>query len=457
LAGRRFIHLHTTVAALAFLFAGLSLVGGPGPTASADFVPSTTSNWLAIDCDLTTPGVQNDCAAFVGHPLDVGIVFGNVTGVGSPGPQQLAALNFHLANSQASLLAPQAPTCAGAALDCSPDFNDLELTGGWDCSPVPPAPDDDSDADPATTRSRLVCFNALLDTPVLAQNSNVLLATVSFDALAQGTADLSLEEVAVANHQVLLMASCSPDIDATNAVCATASVTVLDPGADADLDAVDNIDDNCPFDMNPAQTNTDSGPPPPAGNVGAIGNGVFMPGDDVTVPGGDSRGDACDLDSDNDGLPDTIDPEPGLPRDLTVDDNGDGNPAVGCFGGTDPDDDGVSWDMDCDGKLDGAPADCGSVTLDADGDGLRDAWETCRWGTSNSSVDSDGDGIGDCTEAFDINGNSLVNSADATFVAQAVFGVNPRDWAFDMNGNGNITNADAVFIWQAVFNVITCL
>jgi hypothetical protein len=225
----------------------------------------------------------------------------------------------------------------------------------------------------------------------------------------------------------------------------------------SDADAVDNIDDNCPFDMNPAQTNTDSGPPPPAGNVGAIGNGVFLPGDDVTVPGGDVYGDACDLDSDNDGLPDTIDPEPGLPRDLTVDDDGDGNAAVGCFGGTDPDDDGVSWDMDCDGKLDGAPADCGSVTLDADGDGLRDAWETCRWGTSNSSVDSDGDGIGDCTEAFDVNGNSLVNSADATFVVQAVFNVNPRDWAFDMNGNGNITIADAVFIWQAVFNVITCL
>jgi hypothetical protein len=226
---------------------------------------------------------------------------------------------------------------------------------------------------------------------------------------------------------------------------------------DDDGDAVGDAIDNCPLVANPAQTNSDSGPMPPIGDVGAIGNGTGILGDDDTVPGGDAEGDVCDADDDNDGTPDGLDLDPGVPRDVTVDDDGDGMAAAGCFGGGDGADDGVSWDTDCNGTLDGAPAICGSAVMDADGDGLMDAWETCHWGTSNGSTDSDLDGSGDCTEAFDMNGNGFVTNGDATSVQQAFFNIIGRDWDFDVNGNGSITNGDATFVRQAFFGVNPCL
>jgi hypothetical protein len=223
--------------------------------------------------------------------------------------------------------------------------------------------------------------------------------------------------------------------------------------ADHDGDGTLNGPDNCPFDFNPAQENTDN----------VIGNGPGIPGDDATSPNGDVTGDACDTDDDNDGWLDTYPPSPPGPPpdphprgDTTYDDDGDGNPMLGCFGGTDAGDDGPSWDGNCDGERDGAPRICGPIANDADFDGLIDAWETCKWGTSNSSSNSDGDALGDCTEAMDVNGNGLVNGTDAVFVAQAAFGVIGRDGAFDINGNALISNADAVFVWRAFFNVTPC-
>jgi uncharacterized protein YegL len=216
--------------------------------------------------------------------------------------------------------------------------------------------------------------------------------------------------------------------------------------------------DNCLLVPNPTQANSDSGPPPPAGNTGAIGNGPGIAGHDGTVPNGDPWGDLCDSDDDNDGLGDfSGDWEPGVPRDLTLDDDADGNPAFDCYGGEDTSDDGVSWDTDCDGKIDGAPLICGSSTNDADGDGLMDAWETCHWATSNTSTNTDGDSMGDCREAMDVNGNAVLTNADATFVQQAFFDIIGADWDFDINGNGVITNGDATFVRQAFFAVNPCL
>ena len=47
--------------------------------------------------------------------------------------------------------------------------------------------------------------------------------------------------------------------------------------------------DNCQLIANAAQTNSDSGPPPPNGFFGDVGgwsNGPNIPGDDVTVANG---------------------------------------------------------------------------------------------------------------------------------------------------------------------------
>jgi hypothetical protein len=216
---------------------------------------------------------------------------------------------------------------------------------------------------------------------------------------------------------------------------------------DVDADAVVDAVDNCPGSSNPTQRNSDALP---------MGNGSGVPGDDGTVPNADAAGDTCDSDDDNDLLPDASDADAGAPRDPTIDDDGDGDGAAGCYGSTDPDDDGSSWDADCDGALDGAPADCGTESADADADGLADAWETCGWGTSNASADTDGDGLGDCREVMDVNGNGIANGTDAIFVTRTVFEATGRDAAFDINGNARITLADAVFIWRAFFGVGPC-
>jgi hypothetical protein len=251
--------------------------------------------------------------------------------------------------------------------------------------------------------------------------------------------------------------------------------------SDTDEDGLLDAADNCPLVQNPDQINSDSGPPPPAGNTGAIGNGPGIPGDDATVPNGDSLGDACDPDKDNDGLLD-VDEDPlnncgqfdGLPAnhpnpvsgDITYNDNGD----LIMLG---PGDNGPSWDTDGDVVPDGV--ECALATNprqasgsdraacwtfagpgDSDGDGLDNTWEVCKWGTDPNRQDTDGDGRGDCTEVMDVNGNGFVTVSDAVLIRQAVFGVIGEDGDFDINANRIITNVDAVLVQQAYFGVRPC-
>jgi subtilisin family serine protease len=185
-----------------------------------------------------------------------------------------------------------------------------------------------------------------------------------------------------------------------------------------------------------------------------IGNGKGIPGDDSTdpafIPG----------DCDHDGLPDASDPDPG--GDITYDDNNNG---IMCP--TDPADDGPSWDHNCNAKRDGVEGICPLAVNpngDDDGDGLKNTWEVCKWGTyaypSTSPLcqgptpalgcapagvnpqDSDGDGRGDCKEAADVNGDGVVDFvADTIYYAKAallplaLFG---KDGDFDLNGDGVI-------------------
>lgn len=96
----------------------------------------------------------------------------------------------------------------------------------------------------------------------------------------------------------------------------------------------------------------------------------------------------------NDGLTTYQDDDPG--GDFTADDDNDRIPASGCLGGTDPSDDGPSWDTNCDGIRDGLSASyCNglSTSVDSDGDHLKQRWEVCKWGTSDSDQDSDDDGL----------------------------------------------------------------
>jgi hypothetical protein len=134
--------------------------------ADADFTPPSNANWVAIDCDLGAPGVQDACSATVGNAMSVGIVVGNVTGIGSPGPVEIGAFNFDLINSDVNIASPQNPSCSAPALNCNPNFNEATVTGaGWSCTPPLPDPDVDTDGNPATTESRHSCITTSHDGP----------------------------------------------------------------------------------------------------------------------------------------------------------------------------------------------------------------------------------------------------------------------------------------------------
>jgi hypothetical protein len=227
-----------------------------------------------------------------------------------------------------------------------------------------------------------------------------------------------------------------------------------------------------------------------------IGNGSSIRGDDTTDP---APGNDCDRDGladFNEATPDFVGnyacydkcTKDGNPPatcfainyatergpDITYDDTNNGDPCcLGCLGCTnDPDDDPPAWDTDGDAVRDGAecglgtnPRDPGSAPSrvqcggigDTDGDGLLDAWETCKWGTDKAIIDTDGDGLGDCKEAADVDGNGVVDFvADVVYYAKAVllppalFG---KDGDFDINGDGIIDFVDDV-IQESQFALI---
>jgi alpha-tubulin suppressor-like RCC1 family protein len=118
---------------------------------------------------------------------------------------------------------------------------------------------------------------------------------------------------------------------------------------DSDGDGVTDASDNCPIVANPTQLNTD----------------------------GDSQGDACDNDDDNDGVADTVEITLGT-NPLTV----------------------TSWsalpkDSDGDGITDSREVAIGTNPnlADSDGDGLSDDTEIMLYCINASSNDSDGDGV----------------------------------------------------------------
>jgi hypothetical protein len=175
-----------------------------------------------------------------------------------------------------------------------------------------------------------------------------------------------------------------------------------------------------------------------------IGNGIGIGGDDATSPSGDSMPDLCDLDDDDDGLPDTADADPR--GDFTYDDDADG--VASAPYGADADDDGPSWDTDGNAVRDGVAVACAaaSTSADTDSDGLIDSWEVCKWASFATDSDSDEDGsLTDCEEVVDTNGDGadnfgdVQNSASANLLSGAAFG---KDGDFDVNGDGALNFGD---------------
>ncbi len=215
--------------------------------------------------------------------------------------------------------------------------------------------------------------------------------------------------------------------------CVEAGTNGVNPPLDTDADGVPDSTDNCVFDANTDQTDTDD----------------------------DLQGDACDADDDNDGVSDADEiaagsdplnsastPEicDGVDNDLNegVDEgfaNADGDGQADC----------VDADDDNDGQTDADEIACGSnplvaaskatdtdgdnrpdcVDTDDDNDGVLDGVDNCQLTPNADQTDTDGDGVGNSCDADD-DGDGVADGVDnCPLVA------NPDQADFDLDGIGD--------------------
>jgi hypothetical protein len=215
------------------------------------------------------------------------------------------------------------------------------------------------------------------------------------------------------------------------------------PGTNGDLDGDGTLNaiDTCLSIHDPEQLNTDSSD---------LDNGALAPGDDVTLlNGGDTLGNACDPDDDNDAVADATEMV---------------HPIAGCASATaamnpldiDTDGDHLTDGWECANGSDpanSASKSLGSGITDADGDRIADLWEMRGYNGSGASTDVDGDGCHDLVELASIDGNTNVGDPDRLSVARRALGIwgpDPeQDYVLDIDKNGVVGDPDRLFVARA--------
>ena len=163
-----------------------------------------------VDMDASTPGIQSSRDVNVGDVFQVGIVLTNIP------PLQdnlggIAALQFHLDYDKTKIVAPT--YAGGPSTNRNPRLNLADLGGpeaGWQCLPAPEGDLDEpgglgGDGKPETGQAYLGCFTA----GAAPASGTIVLATVSFTAIAKGTMQLTLNDVIAADGVALEFARCS--------------------------------------------------------------------------------------------------------------------------------------------------------------------------------------------------------------------------------------------------------
>ncbi|XP_078314791.1 thrombospondin-3-like [Crassostrea virginica] len=165
---------------------------------------------------------------------------------------------------------------------------------------------------------------------------------------------------------------------------------------DIDGDSIVNNPDNCPYVANPGQEDSDEGQKDLRGD--ACDNCPSVPNTDQRDSDGDGLGDACDEDTDNDGL---LNEEDNCPRVANIDQS--------------------DWDEDGVGDLcDNCPfvankvqndsdhdfiGDVCDTNEDEDHDGIQDNYDNCEFTPNADQLDTDDDNIGNvCDDDDDDDG-----------------------------------------------------
>lgn len=214
---------------------------------------------LSLDCDLGTAGIQDDCVYPVGtSQVQVGVYAIKSGG----GAMALGGLDAVVRAEQDKFDPPAVAPNGNNSLDRNPDFNNaIAVSGDWICS-GPPAPNNDTNADPNIADSLLSCFESTFDTvPDLAGDGTpLLLMTVTYNVEAAGTGVFTLEEGGFGNEDGSVSASCT--VAPYIVPCNPASITIEEdpydtPGAhlmtDCDV-ATPGVQDVCGVPMGTTQT-----------------------------------------------------------------------------------------------------------------------------------------------------------------------------------------------------------
>ena len=202
------------------------------------------------------------------------------------------------------------------------------------------------------------------DTLFVSQNSNGKIS--AFDLATDGKSATLMQTVDT-NANSIMGLEVGPDDKLWYVDAALNRVVRLDPFPDTDSDGTRDSLDNCPDIANPGQENHD----------------------------GDSMGDVCDPDDDNDGILSDLSDADDCP--------------FGETGWTSS----PSTDHDGDGCKDDRPED-----LDDDNDGISDGMDDCSkgelgWISDSSSTDYDSDGCRDATEDLDDDDDFICDGSTA--------------------------------------------